>query len=601
MKSKVDFYNKEIERIDKLLAKNETEDKNKISIVQKKNRSSIIENRLKAIEKLIQTEYSNLAIQEEEIRNTQTQIDALETDEPVLHWSKLISDKRLKLIGGNSCTKKVIKYKGAPYIDVKLSKSNGKFFDEIINYSDGIYQIKYKSEKGQDGLAKVEIFIKRKDLPDNAKIIKYLKENILAQFEEQIDKSNEQIKLYTAEKEYCNKAKEDLNKKSDDQELRSQKTKLMKKINEENEFLTRLNERDSKYADIFERSKTFISTSLNYFEMIEIIDETIQFDSNLIDEFLKYYTAYKGSVSKVENDTQSTLNVNASKEENYLAISLYCPISQYLMTDPYVSKCGHSFECAAVMEYMRSKSQQSQKPLCPICKQVISSIIPNNELKQIINNWHKQKISHDYQETSHESEIVINTEAEFQEEIQSKKKIEEEIKKLKVNLEMKEFMLKEIDLRIEKWIKKQKKAAKSEKQATPAIQQTQEDYLEPSPIKKIYPQPPQRPAPQLSTAAIPNSEVPENAVEQKILLPLAPPSLVPPPLQKQLTNESTSSFEESNTVGAGRELLKMVDTKNNKPLNKLEEDLRNAAKSKNQYQPANESDSSSNSSEYDYI
>lgn len=183
-----------------------------INSEEKKKRLSLIENRLSGINSLIESEYANLAISQEESENTKKQINLLDTDEPVLNWSKLITDKRLKFFGINSATKKVIKYKGIPYIDVKLSKSNGHFFDEIKTPNEGAYETKYRSEKGRDGLAKIEIYVKKRDLPDNVKIIKYLRENVLTQFEEEIEKANEQIKLYNAEKEYCNQAKKNLDK-----------------------------------------------------------------------------------------------------------------------------------------------------------------------------------------------------------------------------------------------------------------------------------------------------------------------------------------------------------------------------------------------------
>jgi hypothetical protein len=208
----VDFYTKELERIEMLMTQTSNDVEANIDNKEKKIRLSLIEKRMNGINTLIENEYANLSINQEESENARAQIKLLETDEPVLNWSRLITDKRLKFFGVNSATKRLIKYKGTPFLDVKLSKSNGKFFDEVKKSTEGVFEIKYRSEKGKDGLAKVEIYVKKRDMPDNVKIVKYLRENVLAQFEEEIEKANEQIRLYNAEKEYCNQAKQNLDK-----------------------------------------------------------------------------------------------------------------------------------------------------------------------------------------------------------------------------------------------------------------------------------------------------------------------------------------------------------------------------------------------------
>ncbi len=179
---------------------------------EKEKRLLQIEKRLDDIYVLIENENANLAISKKELEKAKLKINSLETDEPVLNWSKLISDKRVKILGALSATKKIVKYNGIPFVDVKLSKSNGKFSNEVNDPSNGVFETKYKSETGKDGMAKVEIYVKKRDIPDNVKIVTHLKEKVCVQFEEEIDKAKEQIRLYNAEKEYCNQAKNNLDK-----------------------------------------------------------------------------------------------------------------------------------------------------------------------------------------------------------------------------------------------------------------------------------------------------------------------------------------------------------------------------------------------------
>ena len=617
---KVDFYTKELERIDKLATQASNFTDANIDNEEKKKRLSLIEKRLSGINSLIENEYANLAISQEESTNTKAQIDEMDTDEPVLNWSKLITDKRLKFFGANSATKKLIKYKGIPYVDVKLSKSNGRFFDEIKEPTDGAYETKYRSEKGRDGLAKVEIYVKKRDLPDNVKIIKYLRENVLAQFQEEIDKANEQIRLYNAEKEYCNQAKKTLDKGMCKEKLILEKTRIKQKIDEENDFLSRLNERDQKYAKINEKSKNFILDNAKYFEMISIIDNTIVFNSNLVTEFLNYYEEYTNIYNDEIKHPDSHVP-NNHHEENYLTLNFYCPISGFLMTDPWVNVCGHSFEYSPLIEHIRKKPDSK----CPNCTRSMSkqTISPNKQLKEIINHWQKKQLRNQYSHDQNEDKTICD-ENEFERELESKKVVEEEIRQLKINLEMKEFRLKEIDQRIERWIKKRQKNVRVvnrftvEENARGLQEETSSTASSPPtpPPQKYIPPSPQRPIPEppkvdelpyvypTATKSTKREEESKQETVKTLQVPPPPPLL---PLQKQQETSNNNRSDLLNDIKAfGGNVSRLKKTNNEvnsgKSVheNKLELALKNALENNRIHHALSDSDSNESSdSEYE--
>ncbi len=341
-----------------------------------------------------------------------------------------------------------------------------------------------------------------------------------------------------------------------DIKLLFEKQRITQKIAEENEFLSRLNERDRKYAIIYEKSKKFIADNLKYFEMIKIIEETIYFNSNLVSEFLNYFEAYNNINDELKQPKHD--DVSQNHEEHFFTINFYCPISNFLMTDPYVNICGHSFEYSSLIEYIRTKPESK----CPICKRAINkqSISPNSQLKEIISHWQKRAFSNQY--TAENIDALISDEEEFKNELERKKVIEEEIRQLKLNLEKKEFKLKELDQRVEKWIKKRQKnqAARTENrlslQDASVVLTTEEEppissspsSPPPQPPQKYIPPPPNRPIPECPKPVVPPKP---SLVNQPILnteKPLTQPIIPQPPPPPASLLSQQGSADNSNLM-----------------------------------------------------
>ncbi len=219
-----------------------------------------------------------------------------------------------------------------------------------------------------------------------------------------------------------------------------------------------MDQKDENFAKIYEKSKVFILENMNYFRMIKIINDAVSYNSELIYQFLDYFQEYNRLIESSKSMPLPESNRNSNDMGEYLEPNsdnfvkrFCCPISKFIMTDPYVNKCGHSFEFASIIKYLKANSEGK----CPSCNQPInmSSIVPNNELRDLINDWIKNRDS-EYFETP--LATVIKNEAEFLKEMENKNNMEQHLKELKLDLEMTEFKLKETNLRIENWQKKQK-------------------------------------------------------------------------------------------------------------------------------------------------
>ena len=66
--------------------------------------------------------------------------------------------------------------------------------------------------------------------------------------------------------------------------------------------------------------------------------------------------------------------------------SFICPITQDIMTDPVMDRHGHTFEKAAILDWLRAKST------CPMNQQLLSAddLAPNRALKEVIESYHCQ-------------------------------------------------------------------------------------------------------------------------------------------------------------------------------------------------------------------
>jgi hypothetical protein len=398
----------------------------------------------------------------------------------------------------------------------------------------------------------------------------------------------------------------------DKTKLLFEKQRITQKIAEENEFLSRLNERDRKYAIIYEKSKKFIADNLEYFEMIKIIEETIVFNSNLVDEFLNYFEAYNNINDELKQPKHDDASQN--HEEHYFTINFYCPISNFLMTDPYVNTCGHSFEYSSLIEYIRTKPESK----CPLCKRAINkqSISPNSQLKEIISHWQKRTFSNQY--TFVNIDAMISDEEEFKNELERKKVIEEEIRQLKLNLEKKEFKLKELDQRVEKWIKKRQKnqAAKTENPLTlqdaPLVKTGEEEssISPPKPSQKYIPPPPKRPIPECpkpiiapKPSLVSQSILETEKLSTQTILPQAPPPPPTAPLlsQQDSAKKSNDLMDDIKKFAGNISMLKKTGVNHEKPIheNKLEIELKNAIESSRKHHAISDSDSSESSGEYE--
>ena len=135
----------------------------------------------------------NVELVKKRMSRIKSSLDLIDSDKQVLYWNDFVLDKR-NIFGEwfKFHTTKKFSYLGLPFENYEEIKNNGEFKDCELNKSDGTYKSTYQSEKGKDGDAKVEIYLKSRDIPGNKLLIENLKaelkkeEGNLANFEDDI-------------------------------------------------------------------------------------------------------------------------------------------------------------------------------------------------------------------------------------------------------------------------------------------------------------------------------------------------------------------------------------------------------------------------------
>ena len=105
------------------------------------------------------------------------------------------------------------------------------------------------------------------------------------------------------------------------------------------------------------------------------------------------YALYKNWNSTKEIETQipepkkNPLKVKIDEEESFQCPELLCPISQEIMSDPYMLECGHTFELDSIQAYFQNRDD------CPLCRMKVDKkkLYKNYTVRQIIEKKNNKK------------------------------------------------------------------------------------------------------------------------------------------------------------------------------------------------------------------
>ncbi len=148
----------------------------------------------------------NLIFCERRIKHLEDRLKKLDSSEPVFHWIEDINETSTTVDWLFSHTKqKSFKYEGIKICDYKEKCDNGSFKKRKINFDKTLYDSTYESEPGKPGIASVEIYIEKRDVPENAMMIKSLQEEIERE-KKKLDNLNAQIWELNEQNKSCEKA-----------------------------------------------------------------------------------------------------------------------------------------------------------------------------------------------------------------------------------------------------------------------------------------------------------------------------------------------------------------------------------------------------------
>jgi adenosyl cobinamide kinase/adenosyl cobinamide phosphate guanylyltransferase len=247
-------------------------------------------------------------------------------------------------------------------LHTKLEKELEKAILELENQRSS----KYKIERQGIKIAKVKIYIKKKDKPENQQRIKEIIQEITHQEAKIQEYDNQMVEVQKA-RESVIELKEiyELNKKNKEEQIKKAKDEITRAEREKAE-LTLKNQKEVQKKEAAQAyladKKEFLATVSN------LIGHGIVKESNLSKSFQENYAAYKhitkpGYLSTILEDVPKYLT---------------CPITDELFQDPVVTECGHTFSSAALLKWL------SKEKTCPKCRKHITDFQRNLSIQDAI-------------------------------------------------------------------------------------------------------------------------------------------------------------------------------------------------------------------------
>lgn len=314
----------------------------------------------------------------EKNKNNEETLKTINKDDLVIYWHHPVRDERI-LLGGvlKFKTRETIEYKDIPFEAKNISKScqNGEFKSEKINEQSGIYEVYYESEGGMNGYADVSISVRKKDRPDNKKLI--------TQLTQEVEKNNKIIKSLEfelneldkriQENQLFKKAIEDsgnFNTENGSQEIQKiiceleeiQKKKSFEQIQHTfEEAKQKLNEINAE-----------ISQRKNSFQLLKYLDKYLHYKESfaLVSRFLEDYEKYhilsqevetlllqkNVEFEKLKNKIDEALPeiINRSYQDNQQLETIKVDLEKYLANirqkdRDYLEYSGYLYLCKALL------------------------------------------------------------------------------------------------------------------------------------------------------------------------------------------------------------------------------------------------------------
>ncbi|GAB4224205.1 MAG: hypothetical protein Tsb005_21020 [Gammaproteobacteria bacterium] len=391
-------YTSQLQRLsDKLVEYDQPQSSNDEQLRKDKIQIAALNKSIKTKQNEINAYNDQINSLNDEIHSINQELLTLDTSELIESWRDEIKDKRWKILGNLSYTRKYFSYSGKFYTNVEIHPdiNQKKYWSSIKQQNgdentDGYFHATYKSGFGEDGNAMVIIKTEKRLIPENALRIKQLKDEL-----EDKSKSSEILK------NNVKKQKKDIQDLKQAQELLSannlkEKNDINIQIikyqqyaksaaNNEAELKKEIELEEKEYKDYNSKIKHHESE----INLLLTINDLLKLqDSSLISNFLLDYAALQKTKQK---DPSLIIDYN----EVIVPHEYQCPIGLVLMQDPVLAECGHSFEYSAVIDYISSKdTHRHESAACPLCGEHAmihaAKLIRNTALRNEIEKWGKQ-------------------------------------------------------------------------------------------------------------------------------------------------------------------------------------------------------------------
>lgn len=349
----------------------------KESVNQNEN-IKLLNNRAKDNKEAVLKTEGDIKKLKEEMQKLTNEAKEISGSEQVLYWQEQINEKR-HVLGFFAWTVKKFNYDDIPFEHVLTASENASKFEAVEDKKNGKFKATYESNLYADGIASVQIFVKKKDKPDHKQRMKDIAQEtqtkqekfeklqqVVGSLKKENDSLEQSVTLFQqSDQEYERKKMKQI------EEWEVGKRKLLEKI-------TSLENEIAKSTKELTQAEEIFKIKGHLYEIIAKIASIIDFDSSLVEEFIFQYTRLSSKIAKT------------SRNDEDVPSAYECAINGFIMDDPVTATCGHSFERVAIMKWIGDKEEKT----CPCCRKLINKkdLISNISLKQLIDNWRNEKV-----------------------------------------------------------------------------------------------------------------------------------------------------------------------------------------------------------------
>jgi GTP-binding protein EngB required for normal cell division len=321
----------------------------------------------------------------------------LSQSDPALYKETVFTEKRGRLGFFARSNTTLIYADAIPFVKIEKSCSPGGVFENETPTLDNqgfptqasgtkSYTVKYRSTRGEDGNAKIQAYVAKKDIPANKARVSLIEKLLveIAQMKIDIGQMSDKLNELTLENKQHNQTILNL----ENNKLQSEREKQSQILNYKNSkealelkikvFSDRIKELQAQVKE----AKAQVNLNVQWYKLACKIATTVKITNPVIMDCLSLL-----------DDFQSAKAANVSNLTSHAPKEFFDIITRKIMVDPVITQCGHNYERETICTRLDQAGESNSCCAYPSCGMKITKadLRANSDLRGRIEDWQLRK------------------------------------------------------------------------------------------------------------------------------------------------------------------------------------------------------------------